>query len=95
MCFMLYAGAAIALPRKEWRKEKPDISIASLTEHEAGVQAHFTKPEVQSIGSTSGCGCDFPCVTLQNGEWPCSITAMMQSPDFRFKERGFYSVRID
>jgi hypothetical protein len=70
MCFMLYAGTAKALPRKEWQKASPDISIASLTEHEVAVRVHFTKPEIQSIGSTSGCGCDFPCVTLQNGSWP-------------------------
>jgi hypothetical protein len=25
---------------------------------------------VQYIGSTSACGCDFPNVTFQNGEWP-------------------------
>jgi hypothetical protein len=30
---------------------------------------HFSSPEVQYIGPTSGCGCDFPHVILQNGEW--------------------------
>ena len=25
---------------------------------------------MQYIGSTSGCGCDFPHATFQNGEWP-------------------------
>ncbi|MFZ0884117.1 MAG: hypothetical protein WAN14_12020 [Candidatus Acidiferrales bacterium] len=30
----------------------------------------FSKPEVQYIGSTSDCGCDFPHAILQNGEWP-------------------------
>jgi len=33
-------------------------------------KAHFRSPEVQYIVSTSGCGCDFPHATLQNGEWP-------------------------
>jgi hypothetical protein len=31
---------------------------------------HFKSPEVQYIGSTSGCGCDFPHVMFQNGGWP-------------------------
>jgi hypothetical protein len=146
MCFTLYARTAVPLPRKGWHKETPDISVASLTEHDADVQAHFTKPEVQSIGSTSGCGCDFPCVTLQNGEWPWfdygddaervpselynreGLLSLLRNtgektvelhcvwfgdfgkpplareevslnrildPDFRLKERGFYSVHVD
>lgn len=70
MCFMLYAGTDNAIPRRAWQKAAPDISVASLTEHDAPIQAHFTSPEVQCIGSTSGCGCDFPHVLLQNGEWP-------------------------
>jgi hypothetical protein len=39
-------------------------------ERDAPIKAHFRSPEVQYIGSTSGCGCDFPHATLQNGEWP-------------------------
>ncbi len=30
----------------------------------------FSNPEVQYVGSTSDCGCDFPHAVLQNGEWP-------------------------
>lgn len=70
MCFMLYAGTNKPIPRREWSKSAPDISVSSLTEHDAPVKAHFTSPEVQSVGSTAGCGCDFPHVLLQNGEWP-------------------------
>lgn len=70
MCFMLYAGTSKAIPRREWLKNAPDISVAPLTEHDAGIKAHFKNPEVQCLGSTSGCGCDFPHVLLQNGEWP-------------------------
>lgn len=44
--------------------------VNALTEHEMPVKAHFTAPEVQYIGSTSQCGCDFPHATLQNGDWP-------------------------
>lgn len=70
MCFVLYAGTNKPIPRREWLKSAPDISVASLTEHDALIRTHFKSPEVQSIGSTAGCGCDFPHVLLQNGEWP-------------------------
>ena len=67
---MLYAGTNHAIPRKKWLKEAPDISVASLTERDALIKAHFKNPEVQRIDATSGCGCDFPHVLLQNGDWP-------------------------
>jgi hypothetical protein len=67
---MLYAGTAKPIPRKEWQKEAPDLAVESLKEREAPIRAHFSNPEVQYIGSTSGCGCDFPHVIFQNGEWP-------------------------
>ena len=70
MCFMLYVGTNKSIPRREWSKTAPDISVASLTEHDLAVKKHFRNPEVQRIGSTSGCGCDFPHVLLQNGGWP-------------------------
>jgi hypothetical protein len=70
MCFVLYAGTVSALQRVAWNKEAPDISVESLTEREAPIRQYFSNPEVQYIGSTSGCGCDFPNVMLQNGEWP-------------------------
>jgi hypothetical protein len=70
MCFVLYAGTSKPMPRKDWRSEAPDLSVKSLTERERPITAHFSKPEVQYIGSTSDCGCDFPHVMFQNGEWP-------------------------
>jgi hypothetical protein len=147
MCFVLYAGTARPLPRRPWNKEAPDLSIASLTERDVAIKAHFSKPEVQYIGSTSGCSCDFPFVALQKGEWPFfaelekkdpkqaatdkynreSLVGLLRSsgeetvelygvwsgdfaegpraredvlleqvlePDFRFKERGFYRVKV-
>lgn len=145
MCFMIYVGSGKPLPRREWQKEAPDISVASLTQHNNAVKAHFGGPEVQSIGSTAGCGCDFPCINLQNGAWPTfefgkdrepdaneqynrdalfrllrdsgletlelycvwygdfsepplhseeiALTTIL-NPDFRFKERGFYKIRV-
>ena len=137
--------------RKEWCNDAPDLSVKALTERERPITAHFTKPEVQYIGSTSGCGCDFPHVMFQNGEWPwfenenedeldrqrkaieqhnreCLVTLLRQSGEsvvelygvwdgdfdfrtppaahgeihleamldsaFRFKEQGFYTVRL-
>lgn len=44
--------------------------LRHLTEHESAIRAHFRSAEVQCIGFTAGCGCDFPHVLLQNGEWP-------------------------
>ena len=70
MCFLLFAGTTKPLPRKKWDKDAPDISVAPLAEGDAPVRTHFTNPEVQCVGSTSGCGCDFPNVMLQNGGWP-------------------------
>jgi hypothetical protein len=146
MCFLLYAGTSKKMPLKEWRSEAPDVCVKSLTEYESAIKAHFTQPEVQYIGSASGCGCDFPNIMYQNGDWPdfnlddddhekearerkncealaallhstgeqmvelygvwdgdfaeapqareeISVQALTQ-PDFKFKERGFYSVSL-
>ncbi len=70
MCFVLYAGTTIAVPRKAFDKDAPDLSVESLGERDAAIKRFFSNPEVQYIGSTSGCGCDFPHVMLQNGQWP-------------------------
>ena len=70
MCFVLYAGTSKPLPLKAWRNDAPGLSVQALTERESPIAAHFTKPNVHYIGSTSGCGCDFPHVTFQNGGWP-------------------------
>jgi hypothetical protein len=70
---MLYAGTFHAIPRKEFEKKSPDISVKGLTEHDISIKVHFSKPEVQNIGSTASCGCDFPNVLLQDGEWPSSV----------------------
>ena len=55
---------------KNVEKDAPDLSVESLTESDAAIKRFFSNPEVQYIGSTSGCGCDFPHVILQNGQWP-------------------------
>ncbi|MFH2046805.1 MAG: hypothetical protein ABIK92_16865 [Pseudomonadota bacterium] len=70
MCFVLYVGTEKSIPRKKWDKEAPDLCVESLSERDQPIKAHFSKSEVQYVGATSGCGCDFPHVTLQNGQWP-------------------------
>jgi len=146
MCFVLYAGTSKPMPRKEWRNDAPDLSVQTLTERESPIAAHFSKPTVQCIGSTSGCGCDFPFVMFQNGDWPWFddgehdaeqeardhynreglvnllqatgeqtlelygvwdgdfttppavreeiVSTAILDPSFRFKEQGFYVVRL-
>ena len=69
MCFMLFVGTEKPLPLKEWRKG-PDVWVRPVVENEAGIRAHFSKPVVQYVGSTSGCGCNFPHWILFNGEVP-------------------------
>jgi hypothetical protein len=70
MCFMLFVGTDEPLPLKEWRKEAPDVCAQLIGEDETGERIHFNKPIVQYVGSTSGCGCDFPHWILYNGEVP-------------------------
>ncbi len=70
MCFVLYIGTNSPLPLRKWEKADPGLCVASLTDRDSSIRAHFTAPQVQYLGSTSGCGCDFAYVNLQNGEWP-------------------------
>jgi hypothetical protein len=70
------------LPRAAWNKEAPDLGVASLTERDAAIRQYFSNPEVQYIGSTSGCGCDFPNVMLQNGEWTTVETEEAEKDEF-------------
>jgi|SRR5579864_2676328 len=51
-------------------QRNPSLSVESLTDRDAPVKVHFSNPEVQYIGSTSGCGCDFPHAMFQNFAWP-------------------------
>src|SRR3954471_219801 len=70
MCFVLYAGTSHPIPQRAWRNDAPDVSVRPLSERESPIVRQFSKPQVQYIGSTSRCGCDFPHVTFQNGGWP-------------------------
>ena len=70
MCFVLYVGTTKPLPRRKFDKDVAELPVESLTERDAGIAQHFSSPEVQYVGSTSGCGCDFPHAMFQNGGWP-------------------------
>lgn len=70
MCFMLYVGTTDPIPRRAWNRDAPDISVQDLGGNEEQVRTIFSQPSVQNIGSTSGCGCDFPSAMFQNGGWP-------------------------
>jgi hypothetical protein len=75
MCFLLYAGTRKPMARSSWQKEHPDVYVRSLIEYDEAIQTHFNLSEVQQIGSTSGCGCDFPHLMYQNGGWPAYLEA--------------------
>jgi hypothetical protein len=47
-----------------------NLPVEALSGRDEIVKSHFVSPEVQYVGSTSGCGCDFPNVMFQNGGWP-------------------------
>jgi hypothetical protein len=76
---MLFVGTDEPLPLKEFRKEALEICVQPIGENEAAVRAHFSKPIVQYVGSTSGCGCDFPHWLLHNGEEPNHVPEAVAS----------------
>ena len=82
MCFVLYAGTVSALPRVAWNKDSPNLAVEPLKEQDATIKQYFSNPEVQYVGSTSGCGCDFPNVMLQNGSWPVIDTDEAEKDEF-------------
>ena len=84
---MLYAGTNKPLPRKEWDRDSPDLCVKSLRESDADMASHFTQHEIQNIGSTSGCGCDFPHVTLTRGEWVGYSDVVVDDPVWEASER--------
>jgi hypothetical protein len=87
MCFTLYAGTTNPLPRKAWDKDVRGLSIKSIGERDADIVKHFSRREVQYIGSTSGCGCDFPHVTLTRGEWVGYLDVVVDDPEWEASER--------
>jgi hypothetical protein len=88
MCFMLYAATTKPLSRRRWEPGSPDLPVEELSEYDAVIKKHFSNPEVQFVGSTSGCGCDFPHVMFQGGAWP-----YFENPEIR--EEGAVSDRLN
>jgi hypothetical protein len=68
MCFVLFAGTSQPIALRKSKKEPPGLGVEKLSDDELPVTAHFSKPYVQYIGSTSGCGCDFPFSMFEYGE---------------------------
>jgi hypothetical protein len=67
---MLYAGTAKPIPRNEWKEGAVKLPVESISEDDAVIKTPFSKPEVQYIGSTLGCGCNYPRMQfLGDGEW--------------------------
>jgi hypothetical protein len=69
MCFQLDAATTKPLQRRVWERDSPSLAVKALRAHDAAIKSHFSNPEVQFIGSTSGCGCGFPRDFFQDGKW--------------------------
>jgi hypothetical protein len=87
MCFSLYAGTVKPLPRKAWDKGIRGLSVDPLDQRDARIISHFSLSEVQRIGSTAGCGCDFPHVTLTKGAWVGYLEVVVDDPGWETAER--------
>ena len=84
MCFVLYAGTEKLLPLKEWNEESPSVYVERLDDQNSIVTGHFSKPFVQYVGSSSGCGCNFPFWTDDQGE-----------PNPTFEDRNAEQIAIE
>jgi hypothetical protein len=71
MCFLLFAASERPLPRSEWSMNDPHVHVCDLDESDSWTRSIFSKPEIQYIGSSTGCGCAFPSVRQDRaGDWP-------------------------
>lgn len=69
MCYALYLATDKPLPISQWNPDAPGVCVVHWDERkDNAVRRHFSKPNVQYVASTSGCGCDFPFAMLVN-EW--------------------------
>ena len=66
---MLYAATGNPLPRRPLVNENRALWVRSLKEEEAPLARHFTLPEIQYIGSDTGCGCGFPNRSWVMEQW--------------------------
>lgn len=79
----------------EWKREAPDLCVNALNELDAAIASHFTLPEVQNLGSTSRCGCDFPHVTLTRGEWIGYVDVEVNDPELEASDRFNREALVD
>jgi hypothetical protein len=63
------------------------VYVRALHKNEADIVSHFSRREVQNIGSTSGCGCDFPHATLTRGESVHYEYVVPDDPEWQATER--------
>jgi hypothetical protein len=70
-----------------WDKDSRGLSVNSLGERDEQVISYFDRREIQCIGSTSGCGCDFPHVTLTRGEWVGYLEVVVDDAQWEATER--------
>jgi hypothetical protein len=86
MCFVLYVGTASPLPLRPWREEAPALSVKEMSADKQAIKAHFTSNVVQYVGSTSGCGCDFPHVLTDT--WRSPMFQLEALPETGGSERS-------
>jgi len=63
MCFVLYAGTSVPIPKRKWDKDA--LCVEPLTDWDSSVKAHFSHPEVVHRLYFK-CGCDFPHAMFQD-----------------------------
>jgi hypothetical protein len=61
MCFMLYAATQRPIALVAWSIEARAVNVTAVSDEERRpLLSNFTLPHIQCIGSSTGCGCDFP-----------------------------------
>jgi len=78
---VLYVGTASPLPLRPWRQEAPALSVKEMSADKQAIKAHFTSHVVQYVGSTSGCGCDFPHVLTDTWRSPMFQLELLPETD--------------
>jgi hypothetical protein len=70
MCFILHMASTARVPRRAWDGNDRRLCVEEIHGVEEDVRAHFSLPEIASIGSSLGCGCGFRSVSFHQGDWP-------------------------
>ena len=59
MCMVVYIASDYPLPTSAWDQTRPRFYVEEVSDREASVRRHFSKPCVYYAGSHEGCGCGF------------------------------------